>query len=979
MSSPKRKARGSVNQQVKARLSAVRDFLAGRSGEAKLAGADDKSTREVVGAELLAAMAGRNNSEADREGVEPGDQTQEIRLEAANSEHDQGQSEPGDTGSGNNNYAQDRARELFLEHGYFDEAVENLRSAKSPAERAAAARALGLFGSQRGTPHLIAAMFDEDAGVRGAAEEALAQIGDPTVTEDSVDAMLKQERDEPSEVKLSQSFQSSEHTPVSDLSIASQTAMEVPRVVSEPVSTSEAQADDVVSTSTPIESEAELLEEETSIKAAIDQLVQQVTETNAAIKNAENEIRWRIERENKLRTEAAERRRQEEEARLRAAQEAEARRTQEEEAFAAEQSARAAAESEAQRQADEHTKLLLEAGRLRAAAEEIARKRIALENERQDALEAERRAELTRLRDSARSRHEAELARLATEEEALRTATNEVELQQANVRTAREHAAIEFKKLKEEQAAVEAEQRASAERLCREAEERNRQADEQLRAKLEELRQAGEGIAARRAEIDTERAKADAEAERLVEVLLRMRGAEEARNQAEQERSKREAEINEQLQTQRRLLEETQRRGEEEKARLEEEVRRQAEAEQKRLAELESIRSKAENESKLRSEKEQQILSQIDSLRIADAETRKRIADAEARRSSAEAAYRLVAEKVQRTEAEAHARAKEEERILAKLESERRTVAIEAQSRAEQEKRIKEEIEMFRRLEEQERPRIEEATLQLAAAEARLEERRERLRADEEARMSAEEALTAPAEIEDLPALPLQDEQSPHERPVQPAWPRMAPLVSEPSESATEAGERPLLDDIAGGEESFTPVPPAITTYLNSVDPYKRAAAVAELARSGSEDAFSLIVKCFDDHSPQVRNAAARAFRKLEPTRTVDLFNRSLENAPAERRRNIGSAIAGSGLAAEAIDKLVSENREDTYNALSILFVMAKTGEVAPLVNAIEGHESVQVRMAAIKLLTLTGQAELANSAAKRRLEKLPPELDHLS
>ena len=56
VSSPK--ARG-VNQQVKARLSAVRDFLAGRSGEARLAEADDEKAREIVKAELLAAMAGR--------------------------------------------------------------------------------------------------------------------------------------------------------------------------------------------------------------------------------------------------------------------------------------------------------------------------------------------------------------------------------------------------------------------------------------------------------------------------------------------------------------------------------------------------------------------------------------------------------------------------------------------------------------------------------------------------------------------------------------------------------------------------------------------------------------------------------------------------------------------------------------------------------------------------------------------------------
>src|SRR5207245_10492190 len=97
----------------------------------------------------------------------------------------------------------------------------------------------------------------------------------------------------------------------------------------------------------------------------------------------------------------------------------------------------------------------------------------------------------------------------------------------------------------------------------------------------------------------------------------------------------------------------------------------------------------------------------------------------------------------------------------------------------------------------------------------------------------------------------------------------------------------------------------AIHTYLNSVDPYKRAAAVAELARSNSKDAFDLLAKCFDDHSPQVRNAAARAVRNLDPTQTVDLLHRALEEGSEERRRNIGAAIAASGLAAEAIDNLV--------------------------------------------------------------------------
>ena len=49
------------------------------------------------------------------------------------------------------------------------------------------------------------------------------------------------------------------------------------------------------------------------------------------------------------------------------------------------------------------TKLQLEAVRLREAAEEVARKRLVLENARQEALEVERLAEFTRARDEARA------------------------------------------------------------------------------------------------------------------------------------------------------------------------------------------------------------------------------------------------------------------------------------------------------------------------------------------------------------------------------------------------------------------------------------------------------------------------------------------------------------------------------------------------------------------------------------------------
>jgi hypothetical protein len=392
------------------------------------------------------------------------------------------------------------------------------------------------------------------------------------------------------------------------------------------------------------------------------------------------------------------------------------------------------------------------------------------------------------------------------------------------------------------------------------------------------------------------------------------------------ERSQLEAELNQQVEAQQRLLEEIRRHGEEERARLKEELRLGAEKEQQRLAELEVMRTRAEVESKALAEKEQLILGQIESRRVTDADTRRRIEDAEVRRRAADDAYRLIAEKAQRVEAESHARAKEEERMRAKLEAELRNASIEAQSRAEQEKRIREEIEIFRRLEEEERPRIEEATLQLADAEARLQERKDRLPVEAESRAVAEEEFVTVGD---------------HQASV--------------AEKATVPEVNERFASVASDEVAASVVAPTIASYLNSVNPYKRAAAVVELARSGSPDAFSRIVPFFDDHSFHVRNAAARALRKLEPDRTVDLFNLALEEASADRKRNIGAAIAASGLATEAINNLASESREETYNALSILFVMAKTGEVAPLVHAVAEHGDDEIGKAVSKLLTLSG------------------------
>jgi hypothetical protein len=107
-----------------------------------------------------------------------------------------------------------------------------------------------------------------------------------------------------------------------------------------------------------------------------------------------------------------------------------------------------------------------------------------------------------------------------------------------------------------------------------------------------------------------------------------------------------------------------------------------------------------------------------------------------------------------------------------------------------------------------------------------------------------------------------------------------------------------------------------------------------------------------------VRAAAARSLFSLQEDR-AEAFTRALRESNPQRRRNIGAAIASSGLAAEAISHLTGESRERTYDAFSLLFLMAKAGEVQPLIRAIESHPDTEVRLAVVKLLALSGQKEI--------------------
>lgn len=158
--------------------------------------------------------------------------------------------------------------------------------------------------------------------------------------------------------------------------------------------------------------------------------------------------------------------------------------------------------------------------------------------------------------------------------------------------------------------------------------------------------------------------------------------------------------------------------------------------------------------------------------------------------------------------------------------------------------------------------------------------------------------------------------------------------------------------------DEFSTVPASIQQRLGSRVAGERASAITELSHVDSDEAFQQICASFDDEAKEVRGAAARALYELRSDR-AESFTRALREATPERRRQIGAAIASSGLAGEAVSQLTGESREKTYEAFSLLFLMAKAGEVQPLIRAIEGHPNNEVRLAVVKLLALSGQKEI--------------------
>jgi HEAT repeat protein len=145
---------------------------------------------------------------------------------------------------------------------------------------------------------------------------------------------------------------------------------------------------------------------------------------------------------------------------------------------------------------------------------------------------------------------------------------------------------------------------------------------------------------------------------------------------------------------------------------------------------------------------------------------------------------------------------------------------------------------------------------------------------------------------------------------------------------------------------------------LHDADASVRAAAVNSLGLINHESVFAPVLVAMADDAREVRAAAARAFSRLGFNRS-EAYARVTATAEAETVAGVARACVSSGLAAQAFTRLASGDARQAQEASSLLTLILKSGDARPVLEAVEGHRDIEVRVACVRLLGLMNRGDL--------------------
>ena len=152
----------------------------------------------------------------------------------------------------------------------------------------------------------------------------------------------------------------------------------------------------------------------------------------------------------------------------------------------------------------------------------------------------------------------------------------------------------------------------------------------------------------------------------------------------------------------------------------------------------------------------------------------------------------------------------------------------------------------------------------------------------------------------------------------------------------------------------------ALTSMVvNDPAPAVRAAAVASLGSIDHESVFATVLLALADETRIVQAAAARTLSGLSFDR-ADVYVRLMETASPEMLREVAQACIKTGIVAQAVDRLASEDRQQAYEAFSLFSLLARANEMAPILNVIENHPQEEARLCAVHVISVSGQSSIA-------------------
>ncbi len=159
----------------------------------------------------------------------------------------------------------------------------------------------------------------------------------------------------------------------------------------------------------------------------------------------------------------------------------------------------------------------------------------------------------------------------------------------------------------------------------------------------------------------------------------------------------------------------------------------------------------------------------------------------------------------------------------------------------------------------------------------------------------------------------------------------------------------------------------------SDTEPAVRAAAVASLGAIDHESVFSAVLVALADEARDVRAAAARSLSRLSFDR-ADAYARVIETSDSEELAGVALACIKTGMAAQALERLASDDRRQAYEAYSLLSLLARANQAQPILETIEKHADINICLVAVQLLGSSGHPDIAQTLRLMAVREGMPE-----